>query len=113
MPNREKLSQTRKVHIGPYPPVMQKNWFITVKAKEAEATVASQAPTPTQPAKIPVAQSPFLPDTKYCAVCTLLGKLCPNEYLITTDWEDDLREEGRKNHNKEDNFSVCSDGMQI
>ena len=48
-PNIEKLSQPRKVNVGPYPSLMQRNWLAMVKAKEAEAT--KQAPGPTQPAK--------------------------------------------------------------
>ena len=43
-PNREKLSQPRKVNLGPYPPAMQRNWLATITAKEAEATASSQPP---------------------------------------------------------------------
>ena len=32
-PNREKLSQPRKVNVGPYPPATQRNWLATLKAK--------------------------------------------------------------------------------
>ena len=80
MPNREKLSQSRKVNVGTYPPATQKNWLATIKAKEVEATASSQTPTPTQPAEAPVTQSPtspLSPDTKDCAICTTLGKICP------------------------------------
>ena len=50
-----------------------------------------------------------MPDTKYFAVCTPLGKLCPNEYPISSDWDKDImEEEERKDQDKEDNFSVCS-----
>ena len=111
-PNREKLSQTRKINVGPYPPVMQMNWLTTVKVKEAEVTAASQAPTPTHPAEIPATQSYTslsLPDTKYCAVCIPLGKLCPNEYPITTDWDEDPREEVEEGKDQDKVFSVCSD----
>ena len=71
-------------------------------------------PTPTQPAEVSAAQSPTLPifpDTKNCAVSTPLGKLSPNEYPISSDWDEDLREEEeRKDQDKEeDNFSACSD----
>ena len=55
----------------------------------------------------------FLPsylDTKYCAVCTPLGKLYPNKYPITLNWKEDLKkEEERQEWVKEDNYSVCSD----
>ena len=89
--NREKLSQCRKVNVGPISKAKQRNWLATVMAKEAEATASSQAPAPTQPVEVPAAQSPTLPlcpDTRYCAVCTPLEKLCPNEYPITLDCEE-------------------------
>ena len=75
-----------------------------VKAKEAEAT--GQAPTLAQPAEAPAAKS-----SKYCAVCTPLGKLCPNDYPITADWQDNSEEgkESQEQAKDKDNFSVCSD----
>ena len=42
-PNREKPSQPRKVNVGPLPKATQRNWVIILKAKEAEATIYSQA----------------------------------------------------------------------
>ena len=113
-PNREKLSQPRKVNVGSLPKATQRNWLATFKAKEVEATASSQAPTPTPIAEVPAAQFPTLPlptETKYCAVCTPLEKLCPNKYPISLDWDKDLgEEEERKDQDKEeDNFSVCSD----
>ena len=83
---------------------MQRNWLTTVKAKEAEAT--KQAPTPAQPAKASAVQSP-----KYCKICNPLGKLCPNEYLITANWQDysEKEEESQEQDKDKDNFSVCSD----
>ena len=50
---------------------------------------------------MPTPQSPTLPNTKYCTVCILLGKLSPTEYPITLDWEEeeDLRE-GKGKHRK-------------
>ena len=65
---------------------MQRNWLAIGKAKEAEAT--KHAPTPVQPAKVSAVQSP-----KYCAICSPLGKLCPNEYPITADWQNDSKKE--------------------
>ena len=69
---------------------------------------AKQAPTPTQPA---AAQSSAIQSPKYCAVCTPLEKLCPNEYPITGDWQNNHEEgEERQDHVKDDdNFSMCSD----
>ena len=84
------------MNVRPFSEAMQRNWLTTVKAKETEAAASNQAPTPTQPAEAPATQSPNLslsPNTKYCAVCTPLGKLCPNEYPLTLDWEDNLEEE--------------------
>ena len=60
-PNREKLSQHRKVDIRPFPKATQRNWFITLKAKEAKTAASIQAPAPTQPADAPADQSPNLP----------------------------------------------------
>ena len=94
---------------------MQRNWLCNSQGKKVEAAASSQTPTPTQPAEAPATQSPIVPlspDTKYCAVCTPLGKLCPNEYPITLDWKEDLgkeEEEGKDHDKEEDNFSVCSD----
>ena len=77
------------------------------------ATASSQIPTPTQPVEKPAAQSPtssFSPDTKYCAICTSLGKICPNEFPVSLDWNEGLRAEDRKDQDKgEDNLSVCLD----
>ena len=78
-----------------------------------EAAASSPAPTPTQPADAPADQSsnsPLSPKIKYCAVCSLLGRLCPNEFPVTQDWEKDSKEEeGNDQDIGEDNFSVCLD----
>ena len=42
--NREKLSQPRKVNVGPLPKATQRNWPTTLKTKEVEAAALSQAP---------------------------------------------------------------------
>ena len=87
---------------------MQRNWLTTVKAKKAEAT--KQAPTPAQPAKAQAAQSP-----NYCAICTPSGKLCPNEYPITADWQDNFKEgeENQEQAKEGDNFLCTQIGTQI
>ena len=111
-PKRKKLSQPRKVNVGPLPKAMQRNWLITLMAKEAEAAASSQALTPTQPAEAPVTQFPISllsPGTKYSAIWTPTGKICPNEYPMSSDWKKDLGEEERKGQDKGDNFSVCLD----
>ena len=113
-PNREELSQSRKVNIGPLPKATQRNWLATLKAKEAEVTTSSKAPTPVQQAEAPATQSTTSlssPETKYCAVCTPLGKLYSNEYPIALDWDEDLGDEKEiKDQDKEeDNLSLCLD----
>ena len=104
-PNREKLSQPGRVNVGPYPPATQRNWLTTLKAKETEAAASSQTPTPTQPVEVPATESPTpstSPNMKYCAICTPLGKICPNEYPMSLDWDEDLEKQERKNQEIED-----------
>ena len=75
------------------------------QVKEAEAAASSQASTPTQLAEAPATQSPsspLSPDTKYCIICTILGKICPNEYPMSSDWDKDLKEQEWKNQEAED-----------
>ena len=43
--------------------------------------------------------------TKYCAICTPLGKMCPNEYSMSLDWDEDLEEDKRKNQEIKDQKS--------
>ena len=83
---------------------MHRDWLTTVKAKEAEAT--KKAPTPAQPAEAPATQS-----QKYCAICSPLGKLCPSEYPITAEWQDNFEEgeESQEHVKDKDNFPACSD----
>ena len=62
-------------------------------------------PIPTQPAEAPAAQShrtPQTPGTRYCAICTPPGTICPNEYPMSSDWNEDLEEEERKNQEIKD-----------
>ena len=50
-------------------------------------------------------QSPTPPaslDTKYCAICTPLRKISPNKYPMSLDWDEDLKEQERKNQEIED-----------
>ena len=85
-PNRKKLSQPRKVNIGPLLKATQRNWPAMLKAKEVADT--SQAPTSSQPMEASLMQCPTSPippnpeHTKYCSICTPLWKICPNEYLV-------------------------------
>ena len=77
----------------PFPPATQWNWLATLKAKEVAGATTSQAPTPIQPMETPAAQSPTSPippeHTRYYATCTPLGKICPNNFPISLDWEED------------------------
>ena len=75
----------------------------TLKIKEAEGALASQASAPRQSIEAPAAQSPtapISPDTKYCATCTPVGRNCPNEFPVSSDWDDNLGEEERKDQDK-------------
>ena len=78
-----------------------------------EAATSRQTPAPTQTADASANQSsnsPLSPKTKYCVICTTLGKLCPNEFPGSWDWHKDSEEEEGNDQDKgEDNFSVCLD----
>ena len=109
--------------MGYHPEFMQRNWLTMVRAKEAEAI--KQAPTPDQPAAAsataPATQSSDAQSTatqslvtqsqKYCAICTPIGNLCPNEYFITAVWQDNSKkeDESQEQNKDKDNFSVVSD----
>ena len=116
-PNREKLSQPRRVNVGALPKATQRNWLTTLKAKQVEVTAYSQPPTPTKSVEAPGIQSPTLPlslDTKYCAVYTPLGTLCPNKFPVSQDWEDNSEEEEGRDQDKENITSLCVwTGIQI
>ena len=78
-PNREKLSLPRKINVRLFHLVAQQNWLATLKCKEVEDATSSQTPTPSQPIETPATQSPTSPvppeHTKYCPICTPLGKI--------------------------------------
>ena len=81
-----------------------------LKAKEVEGATSSQAPTYCQPMNTPVAQSPTSPvpleHTKYGAICTQLGKVCPNEFPMSSDCNEDDEEELKdQNKGKDQNSS--------
>ena len=89
--HKDKLSKSRKVKVGYHPEFMQRNWLITVRTKEAEAT--KQVPTTAQPANASATQSQKSPKVLCCMQS--LRKLCPNEYPITADWPGNS-EEGKE-----------------
>ena len=57
-PNREKVSQPRKVNVGPLPKAMQRNWLTTLKVNQAEPAASKQASALTQPAEATAIWSP-------------------------------------------------------
>ena len=42
-------------------------------------------PSPTSPA-VP---AKITDNSKYCVICTPLGKICPKEFAMSLDWDDD------------------------
>ena len=117
-PHKDKLLKPRKVNVGKHPRFLQRNWLAMVRAKEVEAT--KQAPTYTQPPKASATasaaqssatQTSVTQSTLYCAICIPLGKLCPSEYPITADWQDNSKkeEESQEQIKDDDDFSVCLD----
>ena len=53
-------------------------------------------------------KSSFTPDQDYCAVCTPLGRKCPNKFPGCQGWED-YKEDGYNQGKGEDDLSECSD----
>ena len=98
------LSWPQKIYIRPFPLATQWSWLATLKAKQVPGTTTSEAPVPSQPMKTATAQSstsPVTPEhTKYCANCTLLGQICPNEFPMSLDWDDSDEEAERNDQNK-------------
>ena len=84
-----------------------------LRAKELEAAGSRQGPAHTQPADAPANQSSnslLSPKEKYCAICTPLGKLHPNEFPGSQEWDEDSKEkEGNGQDKGKDNFSAYSD----
>ena len=101
-PNRVKLSQPRKINIRPFPPATQLNWLATLKVKEAAGATTNLAPTQTsQPMDTQSTLSPtspippvkFTEHTKYCAICTPLGRICLKEFPMSSDWRMMMKKE--------------------
>ena len=101
------------MNVETLPKAKQRTCLTTFKIKEAEATISTHFPAPSQPADAPAdesSNSPLSLDTKYCALCTPLGKLCPNEFPVSQDWEEDSKEEEGNDQDKgKGNFSACLD----
>ena len=108
-PSREKLSQPRRVNVGPPPKAKPRTWLATLRAKELDATASRQVPT--KPARVSADHSPnssLSPEKKYCAICIPLGKLCSNKFAGSQERDDSKEEEGNDQGKGEDNFFVCS-----
>ena len=94
------------MNVGPLSKAKPRTWLATLRKRTAASRKAL-----TKPAKAQANQSSnssLSPEEKYCAICTPLGKLCPNEFPESQDWEDS-EEEGNNQGKGEDNFSVCLD----
>ena len=107
MPNRAKLLQPRKINVRPLCKATQQKWLATLIAKEAAGATTCQGPTQiSQPMDTPSILSPTSavpPEhTKYCAICTQLGKICPKEFPMSLDWDDNDEEEGKDQNKGED-----------
>ena len=110
-PNRAKLSQHRWVNVGPLPEATQQNWASTLgKADDAAGMITSLAPiqgsylmdTSSMASPIsPVAHAIITEHSKYCVICTPLGKICLEEFAMSLDWDND--EDQAKNNNKDNN----------
>ena len=102
-PYRAEHSQHRQINVRPFPAATQQNWLATLKAKESGRCGATTSLVPTQASQLvdtPSTLSPTSPvppnteNSKYCAICTPLGKICPSEFPMSLDWDDD-EEEGK------------------
>ena len=100
-PNRAKLSQTRRINVRKLPEACLLNWAsiignsLTQEAKDAAQSVSTSltsiqgsqkidtpsVPSPTSPA----AHAKITEHSKYCVICTLLGKICLEEFAMSPD----------------------------
>ena len=104
-PNRSKLSQPRKINVRKLPKATQLNWkssiskCLTQGAKDAvQNTSTSLAPiqgsqlidTPSTPSPTsPAGPAKITEHSKYCAICTQLGKVCPEDFAMLSDWDEE------------------------
>ena len=104
-PNRRKLSQPRKINVRKLPEGTQLNWASTIgKSLTQEAKDATQCastnldliqgsqlkgtpsiPSPTSPA----AHTKITELSKYCSICIPLGKICSEEFAMSSDWKEE------------------------
>ena len=103
-PNRSKLSQPRRINIRKLPKATQLDLASTIgksltqEAKDV-AWHASTSPTPVQRSQLmdtpstpsptsPAAPAKITEHSKYSAICTPLGKICP-EFAMSSDWDEE------------------------
>ena len=101
-PNRSKLSQLRKINVRKLPKATQLNWASTIgrnltqEANDvAQSTSTSLVPiqgsrlmdTPSTP--LPTSPAKIKEHSKCCAICTLLGKICPEEFPMSSDGDEE------------------------
>ena len=91
-------------------------WLAAIGAKELEATASRQAPA--KPACAPAIWSPnssLSPEEEFCAICTLLGKLCLMNFLcLMTGKIPKKKKEMTRVKEKITSLCVCVwTGMQI
>ena len=109
--NRAKLSQLSKINVGSLSDATQWNWAATLgKAKDVACMTTNLAPIQTsQPMDttstlFPTSSQPpikFTEHSKYCAICTPLGKTCPKDFPMSSDWDDEEEEDQVKDQSKD------------
>ena len=57
--------------------------------------------SPTPSFTLPVIPAKTTGHSKYCTICTPLGKLCPHKFAMSSDWDDD--EDQAQNKDKDNN----------
>ena len=104
-PDRAKLAQPRRLNVGPLPEATRQNWTSNLgKARDVAGTTTRLAPIKgsqvmdTSP--IPSPTSPVVPTkttghSKYCLICMPLGKICPEEFAMSLDWDGDEEDQSR------------------
>ena len=97
-PNRSKLSWLRKVNMRKLPKATISR-SLTQEAKDvAQHVSTSLAPiqgsqlmdtTCTPSHTSPAAPAKITKNSQYCVISTLLGKICPEEFSMSSDWDEE------------------------
>ena len=107
-PNREKLS-TQESKCRTLCSSYAEELAHHTQGQRSRSCSIQPSPTITPPVEAPTNQSPtspISPDTKYCAICISLGKVCPYEYHMSSDWDEDLKDQERKIQEIEDQKDI-------